>query len=1080
MLDVLSSMAMTLGTRFCAAIILHGLIFPAVCADKKKVKPLTASEVFKRSVPAIVAIDCMDEKHAKISTASGFFVAENGKILTNVHVIQQCHGLIVRLSNGDIYDSAYLMELDPRRDLALIRIKAVSLPVLPLGDSNDIEVGQTVYSIGNPAGLQNTLQAGLVSGYQQLNGYRMVQVGASINPGNSGGPILDDQGRVIAIAVAKVNTPGTENLGFAIPINYAKGYLDSKTEMPFSAFAEALKRAVAANGGGDVASPPAVTSSPSNGVGTRTDVAAASAPTFGVIETIAGRDWKFTGEGMPALQVSLGESRGVACDRAGNVYATDAGNQAVVKIDTDGRLHILAGPDSAPQNRPSYPSGVAVDSSGAVYFGENGQRVRKILPSGEVVLIAGTDRRGFSPDGSTASRSAIGGIGFIAVAPDGTVVFSEYANNRVRRVDSQGRLQTVAGDGRGRFAGDGGPAEHASLLSPDGLAYDGQGNLFIADQGNGRVRKIGRDGTISTIAGPGVTRHAPGLMRGLAVNSKGDVFAADSHMRQILVFRNGESSIFAGTGIDSKELSGQGGPATAASFDGWGLAVSPKDELIISGPDYGHIYRIGQDGTFSIIAGTGNWRAPKDGMLARNAWFHQPSHLTLDSTGSIFLSDGGAQRIYRIDQRGLVTKLAGTGRPAFFGENVLAKDSAIYQPKGLRVRANGTVVFVENRSNRVREITSDGKLRTLAGDGRAEYAGDGGQATSAALNGPYGICLDSSGNIYVADTSNQRIRKITPSGTIQLVAGDGARGYSGDGGPPERASLNGPTGIEIGPDGALYIADSRNYRVRKIANGIITTAAGDGNDRFAGDGGPAVKASLTWPYDLAFGPDRALYVLDTNGARIRRIDSASGIITTVAGNGSHTVSGDGGSPLQAGLGDLRGLAIDSAGNLYAAEQSTGRVRIIRANTASPREISMPHDEPTSSSTPAIQVSADRMETFLRGKLGVWTAEDAKIVLGAVRDQHQEQAGIFLTFATAGTNFSTAALEFSAGGKLATITLSPARPVEWAHQLAYMKEKFPGDTFTVAQSGDNTSYIFNRSRTSFLVQPDGKIASMSIF
>jgi TonB family protein len=393
----------------------------------------------------------------------------------------------------------------------------------------------------------------------------------------------------------------------------------------------------------------------------------------------------------------------------------------------------------------------------------------------------------------------------------------------------------------------------------------------------------------------------------------------------------------------------------------------------------------------------------------------------------------------------------------------------------------------------------------------------------------------------------------------------------------------------------LYVADTGNRRIRKIANGTITTFAGDGNNRFGGDTGPALQASFIWPAALAFGPDRALYVLDAMDSRIRRIDPPSGTIRTVAGNGSHANSGDGGPALQAGLGAPEGLAFDAAGNLYLAEAS-GKIRKILAaarppapsNGASPgsgvyrvgngvtapallrkvepeysqealkakiegtvllyveitpagragvikvlhslglgldekaieavrtwtfqpgakdgspvtvasqievnfRLYKGPPDVPSQGQTApprqftppmavsaqndlVLPVSADRLETFLRAKLGAWTMEDARTVLGAV---HIETGGQ-LTFETPGTSFSMVMLGFSAAGKLERVNCTPAAIVRWDRQLAYMKTRFPGDEFKAEQAGDNTVYTVASRRTSFTVQPDGTIVLMTIF
>src|SRR5581483_1827696 len=496
-------------------------------ADKKKAKPLSAAEVFKRTNPAIVAIDCYGDDNVRAGTATGFLVSSNGKIVTNYHVISSCQNVKVRLANGDIYDTADVLETDPRKDLALIRIKAVSMPVLALADSNAIEIGEPVFNIGNANGFQNTLQQGLVSGFRQFEGFKVVQVSASINFGNSGGPILDDQARVIAVAAARI--PGAENMGFAIPINYAKGYLDSTNSTPFPVFAASIKKTTPV-----VPPPPPPTPSPKP----KEPQPAAPRPTFTTVHTIAGKPWKFEGDGMRAIEVPLGHVHGVAWDRSGNMYASDISSQAIVKIDTTGILHVLAGPNSPPADRPVFPQQIAVDSFGAVYFAENGDRVRKILPDGRVVSIAGSGRRAFSPDGSVASISALNGVTGVAVAPDGSVIFAEWGNNRIRRVDAQGLLQTVGGDGGTQFAGDGGVARQASFPHPLSVAVDGQGNVYVADQSSSRVRKISTDGSTTTVAGGGVTKESLACPSGVAVNSRNDVFIADPCRRRVFRLRN--------------------------------------------------------------------------------------------------------------------------------------------------------------------------------------------------------------------------------------------------------------------------------------------------------------------------------------------------------------------------------------------------------------------------------------------------------------------------------------------------------------------------------------------------------------
>ena len=212
----------------------------------------------------------------------------------------------------------------------------------------------------------------------------------------------------------------------------------------------------------------------------------------------------------------------------------------------------------------------------------------------------------------------------------------------------------------------------------------------------------------------------------------------------------------------------------------------------------------------------------------------------------------------------------------------------------MAVDASGNLYIADTGNNRIRKVSATGIITTVAGNGSAGYSGDGGPATSAQLDGPEGVAVDGSGNLYIADTCNNRIRKVSATGIITTVAGNGSAGYSGDGGPATSAQLSLPAGVAVDGSGNLYIADSGNNRIRKVsATGIITTVAGNGSPGYSGDGGPATSAQLNQPAGVAVDASGNLYIADSSNNRIRKV-SATGIITTVAGNGFDGYSGDGG------------------------------------------------------------------------------------------------------------------------------------------------------------------------------------------
>ena len=333
----------------------------------------------------------------------------------------------------------------------------------------------------------------------------------------------------------------------------------------------------------------------------------------------------------------------------------------------------------------------------------------------------------------------------------------------------------------------------------------------------------------------------------------------------------------------------------------------------------------------TTIAGTGD-SLLGDGGPAINAGVSGPYCVALDGHGNFYISDGNHARIRKVDSACTITTIAGNGTEGYNGDSIAATSAMLNRPNGIVVDHLGNVYFSDAGNNRVRKITTAGIITTIAGNGSATYNGDNILADTAAIAAPHFLALDDTGNLYIVEHTGSRIRKVSPSGMINTVAGTGVVGNTGDGGPATAAKIAGPYGIVL-YNGSIIFSDATADVVRKIdASGIITTIAGNPTATAIGDGGPADSARLNAPIGVAVDAAGNLFIADANQHRIRRVDGLTHIISTVAGNGSFGYSGDGGLAANAQLMTPEGLALDTAGNIYIADYDGYRVRFINNAT----------------------------------------------------------------------------------------------------------------------------------------------------
>ena len=548
----------------------------------------------------------------------------------------------------------------------------------------------------------------------------------------------------------------------------------------------------------------------------------------GIITTIAGGG-PYNGDNIPALESSFGNLVGLAFDplHPSNLYFADFGASLVRKIDLNtGIVYTIAGTGTPGYNGDNItattaqlrnPWGLAFDGAGNLYISDsNNFRVREVS-AGIITTVAGTGVSGYSPDGGPATAAALGCPTSLSFDAAGELFIGDNCVNRIRKV-SDGTITTVAGNGTPGISGDGGPATSASLWGAAGVTADVEGNLYIS--GEQRIRKV-TGTTISTYAGNGSllfsgdggpATSATLNPRGLALDSAGNLYVADQFNGRVRrITPGGTIDTYAGNGNLSGPA-GDGGLATSAVVFTGTVAVDGGGNLYVV--DNARIRKITPDGIIAPVAGSGAFGYGGDDGPALKASI-SPTAVAVDATGNLYISEYSS-RVRKVDTLGIITTVAGNGTPGFSGDNGLATSAQLANPQWVAVDTAGNLYITDQGNARIRRVTPGGIITTVAGNGTFGFTPDGGSALGPIA--PAGITVDVAGNLYVTSAS-RRVQKVDIAGTISTVAGNGVFGFAGDGAPAKEGSVEGFSGITADPNGNVYFSDTADYRVRMVSGG---------------------------------------------------------------------------------------------------------------------------------------------------------------------------------------------------------------------------------------------------------------------
>jgi len=641
--------------------------------------------------------------------------------------------------------------------------------------------------------------------------------------------------------------------------------------------------------------------------------------TKGMMTRFAGSgESGFFGDGGAAVNAKFRIPADLTFDAKGNLYIADRENHRVRKVDTKGQISTFAGTGKAGFSGDgklavnadlNLPSGLATDGKGNIFISDrSNDRIRVVDKKGIIRTYAGSGIAGFLGDAGPALKAQLDKPFGIALDKKRNLYIADRNNNRIRKVSSDGIITTVAGDGGFFFMGDNGPAYRASVAAPTGVAVDKKGNLYIADRNNNRIRLVDRLGMIRTVVGTGqqdyngdseVARETNlYLPFGLTIDSNNNLLVIDrSHYRiRHINPKSGKVETVAGNGL--KLFAGDGGPATGATLSfPHGMVVDKDDNLIFSDKGHYRVRKISSEGIISTIGGNGHRGNVGNNIPALEANVYNITTLVQNPAGDTFMlsPSGFVSLIRRLDAQGFIHDYMETANKKYLEAISRSKHKGLVQTGAVATITQFSDIvfdpkgnlFISDRMNhQIRTIDTKGNISTVAGTGDSDYYGDGGLALDAAFRDPNALASDRDGNIYIAESANNMIRKIDTKGIVTTFAGNGEHSDSGDGGPALEAGIRSMDDIAFSPEGELHILGTNTHKVRKInKDGEITTVAGKGYSGFFGDGGPATKAMLKNPAAISFDSKGNLYISDMGNNRIRKVDT-KGMITTFAGTGS--------------------------------------------------------------------------------------------------------------------------------------------------------------------------------------------------